>query len=58
MKQEFKKGIFKLEYLPSAEMPADGLTKPLTRQKFEAFRIILNIVDVTRLVKAITDVSD
>ena len=59
LKQEFKKGIFHLEYLLSTEMPADRLTKPLTCQKFEAFRSILNIVDITGLVKAITiDGSD
>jgi hypothetical protein len=51
MKQEFKKGRFILEYLPTSEMPADGLTKNLSRQKFEHFRAILNLQDIQHLVK-------
>ncbi len=45
-RQEYAKGSFLLEYLPTAEMPADGLIKALPRQKFEHFRSMLNFVDV------------
>ena len=51
LKQEFKKGIFRLEYLLTSEMPADRLTKALTYQKFEGFKAILNIVDITDCIK-------
>jgi hypothetical protein len=32
--------------LPAADMPADGLTKALPRQKFEYFRSLLNLADI------------
>ena len=46
LKQEFRKGKFEIGYLPTADMPADGLTKALPRQKFEHFRSLLNLADV------------
>lgn len=46
LKQEFRKGRFEIGYLPTADMPADGLTKALPRQKFEHFRSLLNLADV------------
>ena len=46
LRQEFRKGRFELEYLPTAEMPADGLTKNLTRQQFEHFVGMLNLKSV------------
>jgi Reverse transcriptase (RNA-dependent DNA polymerase) len=36
-RQEAKKGSFEVKYLPTNEMPADGLTKALDRGKFERF---------------------
>ena len=51
LKQEFKKGRFELSYLPTAEMPADGLTKALSRQQFQHFRSMLNLQDVMDLVQ-------
>jgi hypothetical protein len=50
LKQEFKKGTFKIEYLPTNLMPADGLTKNLSRQKFEHFRGHLNFADIRFLI--------
>lgn len=50
LKQEFKKGRFSVEYLKTDQMPADGLTKALSRSKFERFRSMLNLVDVKRQV--------
>nr|CEG03241.1 unnamed protein product [Fusarium acuminatum CS5907] len=43
LKQEYEKGSFKVAYLATADMPADGLTKALPRQKFEHFRALLNM---------------
>ena len=50
LRQEFKKGRFEVSYLPTGEMPADGLTKSLSRQRFEHFRSLLNLQDVRELV--------
>ena len=36
-RQEAKKGSFGVKYLPTTEMPADGLTKALDRGKYERF---------------------
>ncbi len=52
LRQEFRKGKFFIEYLPTGRMPADGLTKALSRQKFEHFRNLLNLQDVQRLVES------
>lgn len=46
LKQEYKRGTFRLEYLPTADMPADGLTKALNRQQFEIFVKMLNLTAV------------
>ena len=46
LKQEFRKGTFEIGYLPTADMPADRLTKALSRQKFEHFHSLLNLTDV------------
>ena len=45
-RQEHRKGTFSVEYLPSKDMPADGLTKALNRVQFERFRGILNFANV------------
>ena len=37
LRQEAKKGSFEVKYLPTTEMPADGLTKALDKGKFERF---------------------
>lgn len=46
-RQEHQKGSFKLEYLPTSQMPADGLTKNLTRAQFEHFRALINLHDTS-----------
>ncbi|KAL6352274.1 hypothetical protein LRP88_14480 [Fusarium phalaenopsidis] len=43
LRQEVEKKSFTVTYLPTARMPADGLTKALLRQKFERFRAQLNM---------------
>jgi hypothetical protein len=50
LRQEYAKGKFIVTYLPSADMPADGLTKCLPRQKFEHFRRLLNLQDTQAIV--------
>ena len=37
--------------VPTNEMPADGLTKNLTRQQFEHFVSMLNLRDVLERIK-------
>ena len=37
LRQEAKKGSFEVKYLPTTEMPADGLTKALDKSKFNQF---------------------
>ena len=37
IRQEVEKGTIKLGYMPTNEMPADGLTKPLTATKHLEF---------------------
>ena len=42
LRQEHQKGLFDISYVPTNEMPADGLTKNLPRFKFERFKALLN----------------
>jgi hypothetical protein len=51
LRQEHVKGNFKVTYLVTDIMPADGLTKNLSRQKFEHFRALLNLQDIRGRVK-------
>jgi hypothetical protein len=50
LRQEYARGKFLITYLPTADMPADGLTKCLPRQKFENFRRLLNLQDTQAIV--------
>jgi hypothetical protein len=45
LRQEYEKKTFELTYIPTNEMPADGLTKALPRQKFEYWRALMNLQD-------------
>ena len=47
LRQEFRKGTFKVTYLNTKEMPADGLTKALPRQRFEDWRAMLQLHDTS-----------
>jgi hypothetical protein len=47
LKQEHAKGTFTVTYLPTNEMPADGLTKALPRQAYERFLAHLNLHDTS-----------
>jgi hypothetical protein len=52
-RQEHQKGAFEVTYLPTNDMPADGLTKNLSRYKFEHFRALLNLQDVRGMLEKI-----
>ena len=43
LRQEHAKGAFEVEYLATADMLADGLTKYLPAQKFQRFKELLNV---------------
>jgi hypothetical protein len=47
LRQEVQRGTISVEYIPSASMPADGLTKALPRNKWQAFLNHLNLVERT-----------
>jgi hypothetical protein len=49
LRQEVQAGRIDIEWMPTAEMPADGFTKQLLRQKHEEFVRQLNLVDISNL---------
>jgi hypothetical protein len=49
LRQEVQAGRIDIEWMPTAEMPADGFTKQLPRQKHEEFVRQLNLVDISNL---------
>lgn len=50
LRQEYQRGAVKLRYLPTADMPADGLTKQLTKQQMQRFYRMVNLVDISPLI--------
>lgn len=42
-----EKGMLKIKYISTSEMPADGLTKPLARVAFERFKGYLGVISAT-----------
>jgi hypothetical protein len=48
LRERAVEGAFDVTFLPTAEMPADGLTKALPRQRFEPFRAMLNLTDISQ----------
>ncbi|KAI1829116.1 hypothetical protein DTO027I6_9863 [Penicillium roqueforti] len=50
MKQEVNAGRTNVHWIPTAEMPADGLTKILPRQKQQAFRHLLGMREIRHLI--------
>lgn len=46
LRQEVEKGTIRVEYVPSGDMIADGLTKVLTNTSFAAFIQQLGLVDI------------
>ena len=51
LRQEVQAGCLSIEWIPTATMPADGLTKALSRQKQERFIQQLGLVDISHLLK-------
>lgn len=51
LRQEVQDGKFVVQWVPSSEMPADGLTKPLTKQLHQAFVDALGLKDIRQLVE-------
>jgi hypothetical protein len=49
LRQEIQAKRLTIEWVPTAHMPADGLTKILTRQKQETFVQQLGLVDIAHL---------
>lgn len=47
LRQEVQAKRINLRWTPTADMPADGLTKVLTKQKNNAFLKQLNLIDTT-----------
>ncbi len=45
-RQKVQKGTFKVQYLETDKMPADGLTKVLSKAKLDQFIRQCNLVDV------------
>ena len=46
LRQEVQQGNIRLQWVSTNNMLADGMTKPLTRQRFEAFLKQLNLQDI------------
>ena len=58
VRQEVQKGRLLVEWCPTAEMPADGLTKSLVRQKHAEFVRQLGLENVHQLLTAQVDTPD
>jgi hypothetical protein len=58
LRQEAEKKTIEVEYTPTDQMLADGLTKVLSNTSFEAFRQQLGLVDVTEQLKEKRDLED
>ena len=50
MRQEVSAGRANVSWVPTAQMPADGLTKPLPRQKQQTFREMLGMREISHLI--------
>ena len=46
LRQEVRTGKIEIFWVLTTEMPADGLTKPLSCQKHEAFIHLLGLVEI------------
>ena len=53
LRQEVRDARISVRWVPTTEMPADGLTKPLARQRHEAFIRQLGLVDITDKLRAV-----
>jgi hypothetical protein len=53
LRQEVQESRLNIEWIPTADMPADGLTKALPTQKHHTFIKQLGLVDIKDLIEAI-----
>jgi hypothetical protein len=53
LRQEVQERKLNIEWLATSEMPADGLTKALTRQKQQEFVRQLRLVDISLILSTI-----
>jgi hypothetical protein len=51
LRQEVQEGRINVKWVPTADMPADGLTKSLPRQRQEKFVQQLGLVDISDLLE-------
>jgi hypothetical protein len=51
IRQAYQQGTFDISYIPSADNPADGLTKALPGQKFDIFVKQLGLIDIYPIIK-------
>jgi hypothetical protein len=51
VKQEVSAGRIQVLWVPTAKMPADGLTKPLPKQKYQTFLDLLGMRDIRHLIR-------
>jgi hypothetical protein len=56
LRQEAQKGQINIKWVPTNEMPADGLTKLLPRQKHQDFKAMLNLRDIEHQIDVSNDV--
>jgi hypothetical protein len=47
LRQEVANGILQIQWILITEMPADGLTKALLKQRFDIFIKQLGLVDIS-----------
>ena len=50
LRQEVQNKKFVVQWVPSSKIPADGLTKPLTKQLHQAFINMLGLTDIQHLI--------
>ena len=50
LRQEVQNGKFAVQWVPTGEMPADGLTKPLSKQNHQSFVEMLGLHDIKHLI--------
>ena len=49
LRQEVQASRIQIDWVPTHQMPADGLTKPLPQQRHEEFIWQLGLVDISHL---------
>ena len=53
LRQEVQAGRLKINWVPTTQMPADGLTKALSHQKHENFLRLLGLVNIREHLKEV-----